>query len=52
MSGICSTLPPTSQAMAAANEAKIAAREATAAANELKALLEEYINEIDTLIGG
>lgn len=41
-----------SQAITAAAEAKKAAEEATAAANEIKALLEEYINEIDTLIGG
>lgn len=40
------------EAKNAATEAKESAEEATAAATELKALLEEYINEIDTLIGG
>ena len=42
----------TDQAVAAAVEAKLAAEEATEAATELKALLEEYVNEIDALIGG
>lgn len=40
------------EARAAAEEAKIAAQEATEAATELKALLDVYINEVDTLIGG
>ena len=41
-----------SEAVAAANEAKIAAREATAVLNEIRTLLDEYIDEIDILIGG
>lgn len=40
------------EAKTAASEAKASAQEATAAATELKDLLDEYINEIDTLIGG
>lgn len=39
------------EATAAALEAKKAAREATAALNGIRALLDEYIDEIDTLIG-
>ena len=41
-----------SEAKSSATVAKNAANQATAAANELNALLDVYINEIDTLVGG
>ena len=44
--------PYEDQAITAAEEAKKAAEEATSALTEIQALLEEYIDEIDTLIGG